>query len=163
MTKNTEKQKLVESLGIDIEERLKLSPLASRIYALLILSSYDGLSFEAIRAFIGASKSSTSVNISVLTQLNYIDFYTKSGDRKRYFKLSKFSQRTTLIAYLSTIEKEKIMMKKINDFNHKYHPEKFIDEDSLGKIYETYLFEKEVLVKKTIEKYEAFRDKNSTI
>ena len=67
MTKNTEKQKLVASL--------KLYPLASRTYALLILSSYNILGFEAISLFIGASKSSSAVNTSVLIPLNYMALY----------------------------------------------------------------------------------------
>ncbi|WP_156125327.1 hypothetical protein [Cellulophaga sp. Hel_I_12] len=67
MTKNTEKPKLVASL--------KLSPLASRTHALLILSSYNILDFEAISLFIGASKSSSAVNTSVLIPLNLMDLY----------------------------------------------------------------------------------------
>jgi DNA-binding transcriptional regulator GbsR (MarR family) len=69
MDKQKEQLFLVENIGKSIEERLRLSPLASRIYTLLILSSYDGLPFEAIKETIKASKSSISVNINVLMQL----------------------------------------------------------------------------------------------
>jgi DNA-binding transcriptional regulator GbsR (MarR family) len=156
MSKIEEKQKLVESIGIDIEERLKLSPLAARIYALLILSNYDGLAFEEIRVFIGASKSSVSVNINVLTQLDYISFYTKPGDRRRYFKLTKYAQINSLSSYLQNIHKEMAIIEKINHFNKKEHPDKFINENSLGKIYELYLVEQKKLIEKTIQNFKNF-------
>ena len=49
MFPEAEQARLIEKLGLEIEERMTLSPLASRIYALLILSPYDGLTFEEIK------------------------------------------------------------------------------------------------------------------
>ena len=73
MALSKEKLKLIEEIGLRLETRLQIAPLAARIYALLTLSSYDGLTFEEIREIIGSSKSSTSVNLNVLTQLKHIE------------------------------------------------------------------------------------------
>jgi len=153
-----EQKELVEKIGIGIEERLRLSPLASRIYALLILSSYDGLTFDDIRAYVDASKSSTSVNVNVLTQLGYVSYYTKSGDRKRYFKLAKYSQITSLESELERLEIEMKMIERINTYNKEFHPEKYTKEESLGDIFQEYLNKKQALLDKTIEKMKRFRD-----
>lgn len=157
MEQKKEQEKLIEKIGIGIEERLNLSPLASRIYALLILSSYEGLSFEQIRDVIQASKSSTSVNINVLTQLGYISFYTKPGDRKRYFKLAKYSALIELEMYHQVIDVELEMLEEINSYNKNYHPEKFTDEQSLGNVFQEYLIEKQQLVERTVTTLKRFR------
>lgn len=158
MFKSKEQAKLIEKLGVGLEELLSLSPLASRIYALLILSSYEGLTFEEIKDVIQASKSSISVNINVLIQLSFINFYTKPGDRKRYFKLAKYSQITSLEMYLQAINLEMSMIERVNKFNKTYHPEKFIEEQSIGKIFQEYLLEKQQLVDRTIIKMKNFRE-----
>lgn len=158
MSQQQEQIKLIEKIGLGVEEHLKLSPLASRIYALLMLTSYKGLTFEEIRELIKASKSSTSVNINLLTQLDYITFYTKPGDRKRYFKLAKYSSLLSLEVYHQTIFKEIEIIEEINNYNKKFHPEKFINEQSLGHIFKDYLLEKQQLVNRTIEKMRNFRE-----
>lgn len=150
-------EQLIEEIGLGIEDQLNLSPLASRIYALVILSSDEGLTFEEIRATIMSSKSSTSVNINVLLQLDYIIFYTKPGDRRRYFKLAKYSSLILLEVYLQAIEKEKEMIERINSYNENYYPEKFSNEESLGQIFQSYLISKQQLVEETILKMKNFR------
>ncbi len=158
--KNNDKQmQLVEKVGISLEESIKLSPLASRIYSLLILSSYDGLTFEEIRLLMQASKSSISVNINLLLKLDYITSYTKPGDRKRYFRLSKYSSLVSLEVYLKDIVKEVELIDEINCFNKEHHVEKYIDEISLGEIFHNYLLNKQQLVEDTIEKIKYFRNK----
>lgn len=158
IVKDEEQKILIENIGVSIENRLRLSPLASRIYALLILSSYEGITFDEIREGIKASKSSISVNINVLIQLGYISFLTKSGDRKRYFKIAKYSTIISLEIYLHEIDSERLMLEKINTFNKKHHPKKFINEKSLGVIFEEYLLKKEILVAETIQKMTNFQD-----
>ncbi len=158
MSQIKEQKDLIEEIGLGIEDRLNLSPLASRIYALLILSSYDGLTFDEIKEGIQASKSAASVNINVLSQLDYISYYTKPGIRKRFFKLSKYSQLLSLEMYDQSIDKEMQMLERINLFNKAYHPEKFTNEKTLGHIYQDYLVEKQKLVQTTIDKIKRFRE-----
>lgn len=152
MAISNEKLKLIEEIGLRLETRLQIAPLAARIYALLTLSSYDGLTFEEIREIIGSSKSSTSVNLNVLTQLNHIEFYTKSGDRKRYFRVSRYFQLTSLEAQLQSLENELALVEKINAYNKEHFPEKFTNEKSLGDITTDYLKKMQALVAISIEK-----------
>ena len=147
-----EKKKLIEEIGLRLETRLQIAPLAARIYALLTISSYDGLTFEEVREIIGSSKSSTSVNLNVLIQLKQIDYYTKSGDRKRYFKIAKYFQLTTLEANHQFLENEIKLVEKINDYNKIHYPEKFKNEKSLGDITKNYLRQMQDLVLVTIGK-----------
>ena len=152
MTIAKEKKELIEEIGLQLETRLQLAPLAARIYALLNLSSYDGLTFEEIREIIGSSKSSTSVNLSVLKQLKHIDFYTKSGDRKRYFKIARYFQLSTLELQYQSLGNEIKLVEKINKYNKAHYPEKFLKEGSVGDITTDYLQAMQVLVQSTIQK-----------
>ena len=156
MTK--EKQQLIEEIGLRLESRLQIAPLATRIYALLTLSSYEGLSFEDIREIIGSSKSSTSVNLNVLTQLKHIDYYTKPGDRKRYFRVSKYFQLTSLEAYYESLENEFKLVEKINNYNKVHYPEKFSQEKSLGDITQDYLVKMQTLVSQTMDKIKSHKN-----
>ena len=136
---------------------MQIAPLAARIYALLSLSSYDGLTFEEIRETIGSSKSSTSVNLNVLMQLKYIDYHTKPGDRKRYFRVAKYFQLTNLEAYQQALENEMSLVEKITGYNKMYHPEKFTDEKSLGNITTDYLQKMQSLVSETIDTIKVYQ------
>lgn len=157
-TKASNKQKeLIEEIGLQLETRLQISPLAARIYALLTLSSYNGITFEEIREVIGSSKSSTSVNINVLLQLKYIEYYTKSGDRKRYFKVSKYYKLISLELYYQSLENDIKMVDKINTYNKTNHPEKFTKEKSLGLITQDYLKKMQDSVKETINKIKNYQ------
>lgn len=150
MSNSKEKQNLIEEIGLRLESRLRIAPLAARIYALLTLSSYEGLTFEQIREAIGSSKSSTSVNLKVLTQLKHIEYHTKSGDRKRYFRIAKYFQLTTLESYYDSLENEIRLVEKINEYNKVHFPEKFQDEKSLGDITTDYLKKMQRIVSESI-------------
>ena len=156
MTEFEEQIQLIEELGLQLEETIKLSPLASRIYSLLILSSNDGLTFEEIRSIVPASKSSISVNINLLLQLDYISFYTKTGNRKRYFRLAKYFSLVTLKSDFEDISNEVLLIDKINNYNNKYHIEKYSYEISLGNILQDYLVKKQNLIQETIKKINDF-------
>ncbi len=146
MSISKKKEELIEEIGLRLEIGLHLAPLAARIYALLTLSSYEGLSFEEIRELIGSSKSSTSVNLKILTQLKHIDFYTKKGDRKRYFKIAKYFQLSSLEAHYQSLENELKLVEKINTYNKVHYPDKFSNEESVGDITTDYLRKMQELV-----------------
>ncbi|AFL80289.1 hypothetical protein Aeqsu_0783 [Aequorivita sublithincola DSM 14238] len=130
---------LIEEIGLVIEERADLPPLAARIYATLILASDDGLTFEDITEMHQASKSAASNNLNVLFKLEYVAYFTKPGERKRYLKASKFYVKTAIEKYSELFEKEVRVVGKINEFNRKYNPEKFKNERSEGILYQEYL------------------------
>lgn len=151
------KKQLIEDLGLLLEERANLSPLASRIYSLLILSSYDGLSFETIVNSMQASKSSVSSNLNVLLQLHYVEYYTKSGDRKRYFRTSQFYIKNTLEQQMHIINKELNIVKKVNDFNKDNNPEKFKNEKSLGLLFQEYLEDQTIKITQKLKEIKDFK------
>src|SRR5690606_33834554 len=106
-----------------------VSPLAARIYILLVLSPPNGLTFESIREELGSSKSSTSINLNVLIQLKYVEYATKPGDRRRYFKCARNIQVNYLKQTSNALQKEIQLIDKINTFNKVHYPEKFVDEE----------------------------------
>ncbi|TQD40563.1 GbsR/MarR family transcriptional regulator [Haloflavibacter putidus] len=118
MTNCTEKKrKLIERIGIHFEKEMDLSPLAARILGLLILSPSEDLSFEDITNITCASKSSISTNINLLLQLKIIDYFTKPGDRRRYFRASRNHLKLALNDNLSKVEKELEVLELIDEFN----------------------------------------------
>ena len=150
------KKHLIEEIGVGIGEKMGVSPLAARIYILLALSSQNGLTFESIRETLGSSKSSTSINLNVLIQLKYVEYYTKPGDRKRYFKYAKHFQINYLKQMSQSLKREIELIDKINTYNLEHYPEKFINEESMGTIMQEYLKAQQELITVTLNKLSDF-------
>ena len=81
----TEQKKLIEKIGVYMEHAGS-APVEGRISALLLVSDEPELSFDDIHETLGISKSAASNTINVLLTTNKIDYITKHGDRKRYFR-----------------------------------------------------------------------------
>lgn len=92
----TARQKeLVEKIGV-YHEKSGLPPAPARILALLLVSPITELTFDQIRETLNLSKSATSNAINMLLNVNRLDYITKSGDRKRYFKNKVSNWRSEL-------------------------------------------------------------------
>lgn len=87
MTNIAEKQQQVEKMGIFFE-KLGYSPMAGRVFALLLIAEPPYMDFYAIQDFMKASKSSISNALKILSQSGIVDYITFSGDRKRYFRVN---------------------------------------------------------------------------
>ncbi|MBT0607067.1 GbsR/MarR family transcriptional regulator [Aequorivita echinoideorum] len=83
----TKKERLIEKLGVHIESKDQLAPLAARILSTLILSGKKGSTFESLVSELSASKSTISTHLTTLQAANRITYHTKCGDRKKYFTL----------------------------------------------------------------------------
>jgi DNA-binding transcriptional regulator GbsR (MarR family) len=82
----TQKQKeLIERTGVFFE-RQGFSPAVARISSLMLVSDKLELTFEEIYETLNLSKSSASNAINFLLHTNKIEYMTKPGDRKRYFR-----------------------------------------------------------------------------
>ena len=92
--------RLVEKIGIYFEQGMQPAP--ARIMALLIVSDQEDYSFEDIRTVLKLSKSATSNGINFLLSVKKIEYFTKSGERKRYFR---WTPRTTIHDFKEGIEK----------------------------------------------------------
>lgn len=84
-----EKMRLVEKLGVHLENREKLAPVAARIMSFIILTGKKGATFEEMVNILCASKSTISTHLNHLQDLNKIVYFTKTGDRKKYFIINK--------------------------------------------------------------------------
>lgn len=83
----TKKESLIEKLGVHIENKEQLAPLAARIISTLILTGKKGVTFETLVSELSASKSTISTHLTTLQAANRITYHTKCGDRKKYFTL----------------------------------------------------------------------------
>ena len=127
MSKEEIKNKLIEELGVHFETEYDIPPLAARIFANLVLTEEDGLTFEDCLLKRGASKSSISTSLNLLLQMDFVKYFTKPGDRKRYFKVAE--KNTFFIKKLNRslnqLERESDMIDKITSYNKQYRPEKY--------------------------------------
>ncbi len=76
---------LIEKLGV-MHEKSGMAPAPSRVMSLLLVSPITELTFDEIREALSLSKSAASSAINSLLSANKIDYITKPGDRKRYFR-----------------------------------------------------------------------------
>lgn len=83
------KMSLVEKLGVHLEKREQLAPVAARILSYIILTGKKGCTFEDLVHILCASKSTISTHLHLLQDLNKIVYFTKTGDRKKYFVINK--------------------------------------------------------------------------
>lgn len=128
----------MEELGVYFQDRHKLPPLAARIYGILVLTSDEGYSFDELMEITQASKSSVSTNLNLLMSLKFLEYYTKTGNRKRYFRSSGSYIQNMLNEHFEAISKELILVQKINDFNI-HQNNRSEKKNALGKIFQTYL------------------------
>ncbi|PQJ76824.1 GbsR/MarR family transcriptional regulator [Polaribacter glomeratus] len=84
-----EKMALVEKLGVHLENREQLAPVAARILSYIILTGKKGTTFDDMVTILCASKSTISTHLNHLQDLKKIQYFTKTGDRKKYFVINK--------------------------------------------------------------------------
>ena len=137
MSKEEEKNNLIEELGVHFESEYDLPPLAARIFANLVITDEDGLTFEDCLLKRGASKSSISTSLNLLLQMDFVKYFTKSGDRKRYFKIAE--KNTFFIKkldqLLKKLERESEMLQKLTAYNEQYRPEKYQENKIKKTVY----------------------------
>ncbi|GGW26473.1 GbsR/MarR family transcriptional regulator [Arenibacter certesii] len=155
-----EKKVLIEEIGLTLEERAGLAPLAARIYATLILSSNAGLTFDEIIEITAACKSSVSSNLNVLLQLDYVEFYTKTGDRKRYFKTSPNFVKNAMSHYGSLLKKELEVINKVRTFNQLNNPEKYYSDKTVGLMYQEHLIAQLESIDQKIQEISALQNQS---
>lgn len=85
------KESLVEKLGVFIEQKDQLAPVAARILSYIILKGKVGTTFEDLVNDLCASKSTISTHLNLLSNLKKIVYFTKSGDRKKYYTINQDS------------------------------------------------------------------------
>ncbi|MBJ7880938.1 GbsR/MarR family transcriptional regulator [Gelidibacter salicanalis] len=83
------KQDLVERLGVFMEQKEQLAPVAARILSYIVLTGKIGTTFEDLVTDLCASKSTISTHLNHLADLKKIVYFTKPGDRKKYYTINE--------------------------------------------------------------------------
>ncbi|NBA87835.1 MarR family transcriptional regulator [Emticicia sp. CRIBPO] len=113
--KITEEQlQLVEKLGL-VFEGPGLQPAAARVAALLVVSDTLELTFDDIREILNLSKSATSNAINLLLNVHRIEYITKPGDRKRYFRSNLARWKNVMKEKFMDLEKTNSVLKEVVD------------------------------------------------
>ena len=148
------KEELIESLGMHFESMYQLPPLATRIYAQLILTGNDGLTFEELIEATEASKSSVSTSINLLLQTQKIEYFTKSGDRKRYFRKNAHYLKNRLSNYLQQVNKELKLFENTCSYMSECNKKSYEEHQKITTIYRAYLENIKVLMETTVKQLE---------
>lgn len=115
MDQEIEKKNLIEELGVHLE-RDNLAPLAARIMATLILSGKKGVTFDELVCNLQAGKSTVSTHLDHLQNTNRVKYFTKPGDRKRYFVIDPNLIVNVMDEMLNKWENEKKLHLKIRKY-----------------------------------------------
>jgi DNA-binding transcriptional regulator GbsR (MarR family) len=123
-----EKQKaLIEKFGVFFEKHHGLSPAQARIVGLLMICDRAELTFEEICQLLHLSKSAVSTALNSLLMMGRIEYYTKPGDRKRYFyvnALKSESDNDSILTKLSgTADLYREILAARSKSNPKYNSE----------------------------------------
>lgn len=113
-----QKKELIEVLGVHLEGD-NLAPLAARIFATLILTGKKGITFDELVRDLCAGKSSISTHLDHLQSSNRVKYYTKSGDRKRYFIINPDLMLNIIDEMTIKWETEKRIHEKILEYKEK--------------------------------------------
>ncbi len=122
------KQDLVERLGVFMEQKEQLAPVAARILSHIILIGKTGTTFEDLVRDLCASKSTISTHLNHLADLKRIVYFTKPGDRKKYYTMNDDSILQSIDTMMDSWIKQKELHLEIkaykNEFNAKNTDEK---------------------------------------
>lgn len=110
------KKEIIEKYGLFMEKQDNLAPIAARIFTTLLLDKKNGITFDNLVTFLEASKSTISTNLKILENLGIIEYYTKPGDRKKYFQLSKIGFLKRIEDSLNMYETELELLVELMDF-----------------------------------------------
>lgn len=158
-----EKQEIIEMLGVHYERFFNIPPLAARILGTLIIDGCkSGLTFEALVTILQASKSSISTNLNLLLKMEKINYFTITGDRKKYFKAVPLSQR--LENYLTLVNNEKKIIDTLINFRKKNKTciqEEINLQNSYA--YKEHMLKAEELLIETIHKFKEIEITNNKI
>ncbi len=103
-------------MGVHLEHKEQLAPLAGRILANLVLKGKKGETFENLVSDLNASKSTIFTHLTTLQASNRITYYTKPGDRKKYFILSPNAMINSMNEIIENWKEEKELHLEISNY-----------------------------------------------
>ena len=115
-----EKTALIEELGVQLEND-NFPPVAARIFATLILNGKKGITFDQLVCDLKAGKSTVSSHLEHLQVANKVKYFTKPGDRKRYFTINDGLMLNMIEEMIAKWESEKRIHEKVLDYKKKHN------------------------------------------
>lgn len=107
-----DQKELIEEAGVFMEKQ-GMQPAPARVIALLLVSEEPELSFDQIKDTLQLSKSAVSNAINTLLDKGTIDYITKTGDRKRYFRDRVVNWKEDVIKGFDTVKHQSDLFKRI--------------------------------------------------
>ncbi|MDO6435954.1 hypothetical protein Q4534_00990 [Cyclobacterium sp. 1_MG-2023] len=95
MTLSTDQQQVIERIGVFFETKGN-QPILGRIIGLLMVADDAEATFEDIQKCLFVSKSAVSQALTLLQSQNKVEYITKPGERKRYFRLKIRNWKTDI-------------------------------------------------------------------
>jgi len=89
---------MVEKMGVAAEKD-GYPPAAARILSLLLIADPPYQTFDELQQTLNLSKSAVSNGLSLLQLRCLVEYFTVTGDRKRYFRI----QKTAWYEFMKTI------------------------------------------------------------
>lgn len=117
----TERKRLIETLGVYFEKEKQIAPLAARILATLVLNGKQGTTFEQLVIELEAGKSTISTHLNNLETQQWITHFTKTGDRKRYYTITPGYTLRRINILIAQWNKEIELHKQIIDYKSNYN------------------------------------------
>tara|TARA_R110000851_G_scaffold52733_3_gene125510 strand:- start:10468 stop:10959 length:492 start_codon:yes stop_codon:yes gene_type:complete len=108
-----QKKELVEKLGVHFEGKYRVAPLAARILSYVVLNGRSGSTFYDLVIDLCASKSTISTHLNHLQGIKRIVYFTKPGDRKKYFIINKDLIIQSLSEMITTWKDELLLYEEI--------------------------------------------------
>lgn len=106
------KLQLIEEMGV-LHEQHGMQPAAARILALLMISDTVELAFEEIYETLGISKSAASNAINILINTDRVEYITRPGERRRYFRLKTKGLKDVIQKSISSFDAMNAMLKRV--------------------------------------------------
>ncbi|WP_111707059.1 GbsR/MarR family transcriptional regulator [Lutibacter citreus] len=125
------RKELIEKLGVFLEEHDQFAPLAARILATTILYGKRGVTFDQLVSNLCASKSTISTHLTNLQSQKEISYFTKPGDRKKYFKVNKNRLLNKIDDTIAMWNRQKDIHKEVRDYKNAFNNLEDTCKDSL--------------------------------
>ncbi len=113
-----EQQDLIERFGV-LHDQLGHSPATGRIVGLLLVAPRQALTFDEIREALGLSKSSTSAGLNLLLQIGSVVYFTRPGERRRYFRKNYSDWEKSLLERMDTFFELKDLLLEAHDLKQR--------------------------------------------
>ncbi|MXV37088.1 hypothetical protein GO491_00135 [Flavobacteriaceae bacterium Ap0902] len=125
--------KIDKSLFADLSaknmESQGFPPLTANIYTYLLFDyEHQGITFDELTAATCASKSSISNALNRLLQGNYIEYFTKLDERKRYYRINKSIFKIQFINSIHQLKEENQILKRLAE--HRVKTMKYEDNET---------------------------------